>query len=172
MAKSVSNTGNNEVVLNLINSTELQKLFFELQDKVQMKVLNDAFKKSGKIILDTAKANFNATKKNLSKTKYSALSRSFKSKALRKEIGMVFGMQHREGYKYRFLNYGTVARFTKNGSKKRYTGTIKPSNFFTNAVTSQAENAQKNLSNEIVLSLERVVKKYEKNTGATQLKLF
>ena len=162
MVKTVSNTGNNEVVLNLINSTELQKLFFELQDKVQMKVLNDAFKKSGKIILDTAKANFNTTKKGKSKTNYSALSRAFRSKALYKTIGMVFGMQHREGYKYRFLNYGTVARFTKNGSRKRYTGTLKPSNFFTNAVTSQAENAQKNLSKEIELSLERVVKKYEK----------
>lgn len=161
MAKTVSNTGNNEVVLELINSTELQKLFFELQDKIQMKVLNDAFKKSGKVILDTAKANFNATKKNLSKTGYSALSRSFKSKALRNAIGMVFGMQHREGYKYRFLNYGTVARFTK-GNKPRYTGIIKPSNFFINAVTSQAANAQATLSNEIELSLERVVKKYEK----------
>jgi len=161
MAKTVSNTGNNEVVLNLINSTELQKLFFELQDKVQMKVLNDAFKKAGKVILDTAKTNFNATKKGKSKTNYAGLSRSFKNKALKNDIGMIFGMQHREGYKYRFLNYGTLKRFTKN-KKKRYTGTIKPFNFFTNAVTSQTANAQATLSKEIELSLERVVKKYEK----------
>lgn len=162
MAKSVSNTGNNEVVLKLINSTDLQKLFFELQDKIQMKVLNEAFKKSGKVFLDTAKSNFNGVKKGLSKTNYDGLSRSFKSRALRNDIGMVFGMQNKEGYKYRFLNYGTVARFTK-GSKPRFTGIIKPSNFFTDAVTSQALNAQNMLSNEIVLSLERVVKKFEKN---------
>lgn len=160
MAVTVSNTGNKEVVLSLINSSDLQKLFFELQDKVQMKVLNDAFKKSGKIILDTAKSNFNATKKGLSKTNYSALSRAFKSKALRKDIGMVFGMQHKEGYKYRFLNYGTKKRFTRT-KKPRYTGIIKPSNFFTDAVTSQAQNAQNMLSKEIQLSLERLVKKYE-----------
>jgi hypothetical protein len=162
MAKTVSNTGNNEVVLNLINSTDLQKLFFELQDKIQIKILEDALKKSSKVILDAAKTNFNATKKGKSKTKYSALSRAFKTKTLRKSIGIVLGMQHREGYKYRFLNYGTAKRFTK-GKKPRYTGTLKPSNFFTDAVTKQAENAQNRLSSEIILSLERVVKKYEKN---------
>lgn len=161
MAKTVSSTGNNEVVLNLINSTELQKLFFELQDKIQIKVLEDAFKKAGKIILDTAKTNFNSTKKGKSKTNYAGLNRSFKSKALRKSIGMIFGMQHREGYKYRFLNYGTAQRFTR-GKKPRYTGIIKPSNFFTNAVTTQAENARATLSKNIELSLEKIVKKYEK----------
>ncbi len=162
MAKTVSNTGNKEAVIKLINSSDLQKLFFELQDKVQMKVLNDAFKQSGKLITDAAKVNFNATKKGKSKTNYAALKRAFRNKPLRKDIGMVFGMQHRDGYKYRFLNYGTVKRFTKN-KKTRYTGIIKPSNFFTNAVTSQAENAQNALSKNITASLEKVVKKYEKS---------
>lgn len=161
MARTVSNTGNSEVVLNLINSTELQRLFTSLQDRIQIKVLEDALKKSGKVILDAAKSNFNATKKGKSKTNYAGLSRAFKSKALRRDnIGMLFGMQHREGYKYRFLNYGTVARFTR-GNRPRFTGTIQPSNFFTDAVTSQAENAQARLSNEIVLSLERLVRRYE-----------
>lgn len=159
MAVSVEKTGNSEFVLDLVNSTELQKLFFDLQDKIQMKVLNTAFRKSGKVILDTAKTNFNSTKKGKSKTNYSAFASSFKSKPLREDVGMVFGMQHREGYKYRFLNFGTKKRFTRE-KKPRFTGIIQPSNFFTNAVTSKADTAQSMLSAEIIKSLENVVKKY------------
>lgn len=159
MAVSVEKTGNGEFVLDLINSTELQKLFFDLQDKIQLKVLNTAFKKSGKIILDTAKVNFNATKKGLSRTNYSGFASSFKSKPLKENIGMVFGMQHREGYKYRFLNFGTKKRYTR-ATKPRFTGIIQPSNFFTDAVRDKAETAQNSLSAEIIKSIENVVKKY------------
>lgn len=160
MAISVSNTGNESFVLEQINSNELQKLFFELTDTVQMRVLNAALRKSGKIFIDTAKVNFQSTKKGFSKTNYSMFSKSFKSKPLKSDVGMLFGMEHREGYKYRFLNFGTKARYTK--SSKRYTGVIKASNFFTNAVTSKRDEAQNMLSDEIIKSLERVVKKYEK----------
>lgn len=163
MAKSVGKA-DAAFVLKYLNSTELQKLFFELQDSVQIKVLDGAFRKAGKIIIDTAKTNFNATKKGLSKTNYSIFSKSFKAKALKKDIGMIFGMQHREGYKYRFLNYGTKDRFTRS-KQPRFTGVIKPSLFFNKAVQSQGDNALNNLSNEIVLSLERVVKKYESNAA-------
>lgn len=159
MAVSVEKTGNSEFVLELINSTELQKLFFDLQDKVQMRVLNTAFKKSGKIILDTAKINFKSIKKGLSKTNYKALTSAFKSRPLREDVGMIFGMQHREGYKYRFLNFGTKKRYTRDNNP-RYTGIIKPSNFFTNAVNDKGETAQNILSDEIIKSLENVIKKY------------
>ena len=163
MAVSVKKSGNTAFVLEHINAADLQKLFLELTDNIQMKVLNDAFKKSGKVIIDTAKSNFKSTKKGFSKTNYSMFNKSFKSKALKKDVGMIFGMQHREGFKYRFLNFGTKERFTK--SKKRFTGVIKASNFFTDAVTSKSGDAQSMLSNEIVLSLDRVVKKYEKNAS-------
>lgn len=162
--KTVTNTGNSEVVLEFINSTELQKLFFELQDSIQMKVLDAAFRKAGKPILDTAKSNFNATKKGLSTTGYALLNKAFKSRALKKDVGMVFGMQHREGYKYRFLNFGTDGRYTRS-KHPRYTGIIKPSLFFTDAVKTQAGNAQNMLSDEIVASLERLVKRYEKKAN-------
>jgi len=130
-----------------------------------MQILNAAFRKSSKPILDTAKSNFEATKKGKSESGYAGLASAFKTKALRTDVGMVIGMQHKEGYKYRFLNYGTAARYTKKGKKKRFTGVIKPSNFFTNAVTSSGGEAQNMLSNEIILSLERCVKKYEKRAG-------
>ena len=178
MVRTVANTGNSEFVLGLINSTELQKLFFELKDSIQMQVLNFAFRKAGKIINDTAISNFEGTKKNKSKTGYADLAKSFKSKALKKNVGMVFGMQSRVGYKYRFLNFGTKERnyrikkgmvtgvgFYKQDKKTHFTGIIKPSNFFTNAVASSSNTAQNMLSDEIILSLERVVRRYEKKAG-------
>lgn len=172
MAKTLSNT-NTDFVLKLLNTDEQKKLFFELKDNIQIKTLNSAFRKAGKIILDTAKSNFDSTKKNKSLTSYSDLAKSFKMKAMKSEIGMIIGMEHRQGYKYRFLNYGTKERFYKtkggkagfykNAKSQHSTGVIKPSNFFTNAVSSKSNEAQESLSNEIILSLERVVKKYEKN---------
>jgi len=163
MAKVLSNN-QSDFVLSCLNTTELQKLFSELKDNVQMQILNAAFRKSSKVILDTAKSNFESTKKGKSETGYAGLASAFKTKALRSDVGMVIGMQHKEGYKYRFLNYGTAARFTK-GKTKRFKGAIKPSLFFSNAVESQSDNAQNLLSNEIILSLERCVKKYEKRAS-------
>jgi len=178
MARTVTNKGNGDFVLGLLNSTELQKFFFELKDSIQMQVLNFAFKKAGKIINDTAIQNFEGTKKGKSKTGYADLAKSFKSKALRKNVGMVFGMQSKVGYKYRFLNFGTAGRnykikkgmvtgvgFYKQDKKTHFTGAIKPSNFFTNAVASSSDTANNMLSNEIILSLERVVKRFERKAG-------
>lgn len=162
MAKQLTG-GSAEFVFELVNAGELNKLFLELQTSVQIKVLEGAFRKAGKPILTTAKSNFNATKQGLSRTGYAMLSKAFKAKVMKKEIGMVFGMQHREGYKYRFLNFGTKERFTrKNG---RFSGVIKPSKFFTNAVESTAGTVQSTLSKEIILSLERTVKKYDKKAS-------
>lgn len=159
MATSLSNIGE-AFIIDLVNADDLKKLFADLKDGVQMKVLNAAFKKSGKIILDAAKTNFQTTKKGFSKTNYADFRKSFKSKALKKDIGMIFGMQHREGYKYRFINFGTKERYTR--TTKRFTGIIKPSSFFTSAVESKTEQAQAMLAGNIVESLERLVNKYEK----------
>lgn len=155
---------NKDIVLKLLNSDELQKLFFELKDKVQMRILNAAFRKSGKPILDTAKTNFNAIKKDKSKTNYSALSESFKMKPMKKEVGLIVGMQHREGYKYRFINFGTKERFTRRkfSRKGHSTGSLQPSQFFTKAVESNYENSMKMLAENIQKGLENTIKRYEK----------
>jgi len=164
MARSVTSTGNEEFVLKLLNTDEQQKLFFELTDAVQMNVLNAAFRKAGKVILDAAKSNFDSTKKMKSTTNYADLAKSFKMATIKGDVGMRIGMQAKEGFKYRFLNFGTKARFTK-GKTKRFTGVINPSMFFTNAVENNAEQAQSMLSDEIILSLERCVRRYEKKAG-------
>ena len=181
MRKTVTNTGNVYFVLNLLNSDDLNKLFFELKDNIQMNVLNGAFRKAGKVILDAAKTNFNAIKKGFSKTGYSELDKGMKIQPLQNQVGVKIGMQHREGYKYRFINDGTKERqyqigkkfkpnegfksFYKSDKLTHSTGMLKPTEFFDNAVDSQADTAQNMLSDEIVLSLERCVRRYEKKAG-------
>lgn len=179
MAKTVSNNSQ-ELALKFLNTAEQQQLFSELIDSVQIKILNFAFRKAGKIILDNSKSNFDGVKKNKSKTGYADLDKSFKMKQMHTEIGMIIGMQAKEGYKYRFLNYGTKKRsyklkskffggdgkagFYKTSSTEHFTGTIQPNRFFTDAVESNADNVLNTLSNEIVNKFESVVKKYEKST--------
>lgn len=180
MAKTVSNT-DTDFALAMINSQDLKKLFDELQSSVQIQVLNAAFRKAGKPILEQAKANFMAIKKGKSKDGYSTFDKAFKMTALKKDIGMIIGLKHQEGYKYRFIEYGTAERqykvkksssnkegkagFYKSAAGMHSTGVIKPSQFFENAVAQKGNESQELLSAEIVLSLERCVKRYEKNAS-------
>ena len=180
MAKTLTDK-DNQFVIQYLNTAELQQLFTELADNVQMKILNTAFRKAGKTILDSAKENFNASKKNKSKTGYNDLEKSFKMKPFKRVVGMLIGMEHKEGYKYRFINYGTKEReykigksfksfagvkgFYKSDKLTHSTGIIKPSEFFTKAVESQGDKAQNMLADEINLSMEKTIKRYEKNAS-------
>lgn len=179
MAKQLT-TKDGAFVFDIINDVDQQKLFSELADTVQISALNSAMRKAGKIILNQAKTNFLAIKKDKSKTGYADFDKAFKIKAQRSVVGVIVGMQHRAGYKYRFLNYGTADRqykishsifsghrgkagFYKTSKSLHETGKINPSNFFNDAVDSTASTVQSTLSDNIVLSLEGVVKKYENN---------
>ena len=163
MAKTVSNQ-NQEFALKMLNTEEQQKLFTELQTSVQISVLNAAFKRAGKPIIDQAKSNFYAIKKDKSSDNYAGFDKAFKMTALKKDIGMIIGLKHAEGYKYRFIEYGTKERFTK-GKGAHFTGVINPTKFFENAVEQKGEESQNMLSDEIVLSLERCVKRYDRKAG-------
>ena len=162
MATSLAWNGGSEFVIGLINSTELSKLFFDLEDKLQMEVLNTAFKQSAKIITDAAKSNFSTTKKGLSKTGYTAIATGFTSRPLKNDIGVVFGLKHKDGYKYLFLNYGTKARLTKQRTPRKR-GAIIGSLFFTNAVRNNSEAAYNSLSNGIIETLEKIVNSHGNN---------
>jgi ribosomal protein L33 len=153
-----------DLTLEVINDKELLKLFNELIPKVQSKIIAGGFRTASKIILDQAKINFHATKKGKSRTGYAGINSMFKSKPLRApKIGAVVGLSSKEGYKYRFENYGTEDRFymTKN-NKKHETGKIKATKFFDNAVEAKQEAANRAISEAIVDSLKKTIIKYDK----------
>jgi len=174
----VLNSSNKQYVIELLNDGDQKEMFLALKDNIQVRVLNSAFRKAGKLIIDQARTNFNATKKNKSLTNYSEFDEGLKMQQAKTKLGIKIGMQHREGYKYRFLNYGTADRFYKISSSKsntkgtagfyasdkttHNTGVIKPNKFFTNAVEQKGDEAQTTLNTEIVNVFEKTVARYFK----------
>jgi hypothetical protein len=149
--------------LTLINDKELMALFNELTPKVRDKIVNTGLKNAARLIISEAKRNFKTTKKNKSKTGYRDFNSTFKVKEMKSKPGVIAGMQHREGYKYRFLNYGTDTRNYKTKSGKIHnTGKIEPTNFFTYAVESKKQTAEKDIQEAITKSMNRTVEKYNK----------
>lgn len=144
--------------LKIINTTELQNIFLEMENSMQVKVLNKAFKQASESILNVAKSNFNSIKKGESSTGYTTLSKGFKTRSTKNELGMVFGLQESGLFKYRWINYGTKERFTK-GKNPRSTGVIQPTLFFTRAVDSTIDKAQSNISDGIIKVLQDIIKK-------------
>ncbi len=162
----------NDVNLDIINDKELLKLFNELDVRVQSRVINAGFRKAANLIMKQAKANLKQIKKGKSKTGYANINRIFKIQPLKSDgnIGVKAGIT-KEGYKYRWLNWGTDNRkytikkrkfFKKNNVKEHNTGLIKPSHFFSNAVDSTKGEAQKNVNEAIINSLKNVIRKYER----------
>jgi len=151
-------------MLDVINDKKLLKLFNELQPKVQSTIIAGGFRRAGKIILDEAKINFKASKKNKSKTEYAGANSMFKVKKLRRpRIGAVVGIGGEKGYKYRFQNDGTDDREyrSKSGAIHR-TGRINKTSFFTDAVETKAKTAMDAVNDSIKTSMEATVKRYNK----------
>ena len=163
MAKFVQNDYD-EIGLTFINDQETLKLFNELVANVQGKIILEGLKKAAKPILETAKTTFQRYKKNQSKTNYADLKKSARIKSRRKrkdELGVIVGFT-REGYKYRWINWGTDDRFytTKKNKKEKYVGKLEKTNFFFDAVDQSRPQAEAAVSQEIKTSLERTMKKY------------
>lgn len=151
---------NNDIKLEIVNNKELTDLFAELTSKNQQKVILDAFRISSKLILDEAKSNFQSKKKNTSKTDYKEILKSFKTEPMKSKLGLKVGVKY---YKAHWINWGTEDRsyFTKSGVEHK-TGKIERTDFFNDAVESKKEEASKMINDNIIISMERMIKKYNK----------
>ena len=150
--------------LEIINDKKLQEMFKDFIPSVQNKIVMNGMKQAANVILTKAKSNFKSTRKNKSKTGYKNLNSSFKSQPMKKTFGLIVGVKN---YKYGWIDKGTEDRYykIKNISKKHnvfkhITGKIKPTDFFTKAVKENEPNSYKNISDAIITSLEKTVKKY------------
>jgi hypothetical protein len=152
-----------EAKFSIINDRELYKLFQELTPSVQNKIINTGLKNAARLIINEAKRNFKTVKKNKSQTNYEDFNSSFTIRNMKSKAGVIAGMSAREGYKYRFINFGTADRNykTKNG-KAHKTGKIEQTSFFTNAVESRKETAQKDVQEAITKAMNKTVEKYNK----------
>lgn len=159
-----------KVDFKILNDDQQLKLFKELPIKDQNRVINSAMRSSGNMILKAAKSNFNAVKKGKSKTNYKYIKYQVQPTKKANEFGVIIGIKN---YKARWIEWGTDNRvykikkrnsFYKNDitTTEHKTGKIQPTHFFYNAVDSTKAQAQKNLSDAVVKSLERVVRKNNK----------
>ena len=118
-----------------------------------------------------------SVKKNKSKTNYKNFNKIFKIESLKNEkngFGLKLGIT-KEGYKYRWLQWGTEERtyikgtkkslksfFIKQGKKEHRTGKITGTNFFYGAVERKQKEANEMISDAVVQNFERIIKKYNK----------
>jgi hypothetical protein len=161
--------------LSVLNTVELQKLFSELQTSVQNRIVLQGMRNAAQIILQQAKSNFKSRQKGKSKTGYKDFNKSFATAPMRSQFGLVVGVKN---YKYKWSEWGTAERSYKTGVKKSLwkktndgsghkTGKVVATYFFFDAVRSKSVEAQNAVSNAIVESLERTVKKFEKQDAKT-----
>ncbi len=111
-----------DIGIRFINEKETLKFFNELNSTVQSKIILNALRTSGKVISQQIKTNFLMQKKDKSKTNYRDLSKTLKianRKKKENQLGVIIGIT-KEGYKYRWIQWGTEDRYTKK--KKSYRG--------------------------------------------------
>lgn len=159
--------------INIINDAELQKLFTELIPSVQNKVVFGGMRTAAGIIKNRVLSIFDSVKKNKSKTNYKAAKKELKIENMKSGIGVKVGYT-KEGFKYRWIQWGTKDRYYKKGVKRsiwrkksdqtggHFTGALEKTDFFYKAVRETSSEAQNKVSQAILESLEKTVRKYEK----------
>jgi hypothetical protein len=144
----------------LMGDVELGKLFDELQPKIQNNIVKAGYKKAGDIILQQAKSNFKSSFQNAGKMNFLQY---FKNLPLQTKIGEKIGVTGNKAYILKFLNYGTIDRhYTTRSSADHFTGMLKATDFFTNAVEQTKDVAMDAVQKSIVDSMNKTVEKYNK----------
>lgn len=147
-----------EAELNIQKTEELVKLFDELTFQNQKKVVVNAAKRAGKIILDQAKQNLDGAVK-VKGQRYREIRRGFRIEPLRTNMGAAVGVKH---YIAKWLEEGTKERYTRKGIKKAYRGKMVGTKFFENAVNAKKNEAVESFQGLLVDEMEKLVEKYSK----------
>jgi len=164
-----------ETGMSITNAKQMIEMLKGLNPALKSKVVIDGLQAAGRVINDEAKRNLFAARKFKSKTNYSYYSRAFRVDNYKarnaNELGGVKVGVTKEGYKLRWIQWGTKERSyyntstskvskSKLGSKHR-TGAMKGTNFFYAAVQSKQKEAFEIISSAIIKSLEDNVNKYK-----------
>lgn len=140
-----------EVDIIPFNGDELIRLLNGLQEEIRKEVISDAFVEGAIVINQQAKQNLFASRKLKSKSGYSYYNSLFSVEELKRNIGVKYGVKHREGYKLRWVEWGTKERKTSTDQSR---GNITATNFFYNAVAQKQGLAKQTISNSILKALE------------------
>lgn len=164
-----------ETGISITNSKQVIAMLNGLVPALKTRVVEDGLRAAGNVINSQALRNLYATKKGKSKTNYSYYSRVFKVDLYKprndNELGGAKVGILKEGYKLRWIQWGTAQRFyyrtsTSKAKKnalgtKHKTGSLKATNFFFSAVQSKQKEAFEAISGAIIKSIEENVNKYK-----------
>jgi hypothetical protein len=155
MRQSVGNIG-----FVLMGDVELGELFNSLIPRVQDNIVKAGYKKGGKLILDQALSNFKQRFNDAGKMNFKQY---FKNLPLKSKVGEKIGATGDKAYILRFLEYGTNERqYKTRNSGNHFTGKLKSSQFFSDAVEAKGAEAMNEVQKGIIESMEKTVAKYSK----------
>ena len=148
--------------MKLLNAGDFAQMLNELEPKEQNKVVMQGFRLAGKIINNQAKDNFRAVQKNKSTDNYRGFASMFKTKVMRKKVGVVVGVQDKKkGYIYRFLdnNEGQPREYK---SRRGNSGVLPATHFFEKAVETKQGEAEATIEENVILAMEKTVEKWSR----------
>lgn len=145
--------------IEITNEKDALKLFDELTKVNQNRIINSALRNSAKPIKDDIITNFKS--RHQTKSGYKKIRKSVKIQKMKSKNGVKVGLKSDDSFRYRFLEYGTVAnRMTREKQLNR--GGITGSRFFADAVGSNKSDVENKISQAIIDSLNKLVAKYNK----------
>lgn len=159
------------------NTEQLLQLLSQYAAVVQTKAVNAAMEKAAEYVNAQALIKLHASKKGTSRTGYKYYSSAFRHEPLRTDepdtAGIRFGVSSRkEGYKLRWLEWGTDERhtykrtnaLTKKISEPAYRGFVEGNHFFFGTVRTSEDPVFRILSETVIKELERLTDAANKST--------
>jgi len=161
-----------ETGLKIENSDQLVKLLKSYPEVVRNAAVIKGMEAGAEMLNESAKARLFASRKGASKTNYSYYAAAFKKESLRSKTPDTVGVRtgvydKRQGYKLRWLEWGTGQRFTRTrknaltgaSTLKKSRGKMQGSHFFFEALRGKQDAFFRTLSNVVIKALEDTTSK-------------
>lgn len=156
------------VSLRVENKEQIKRIFDGLTPENQKPIYKKALQAGAKVLKDEIKIKFKTTNKGFSKSGYSNITKTLKSSAMYRKAGIKVGYQGEDAYKTHWINWGAgrtsgnegEGRYTKKMKRYKvphYSGIIKRTNFFYDAVLSKEQEANDTLSEVIIKETEKFI---------------
>jgi hypothetical protein len=155
-----------DIGIELLGDKELGLLFNELKPNIQNQIINEGYRRAGRIILNQAVQNF---KTRVNDKGVLNLAQYFTIRSLKSKIGCRVGVLPMGGklsksYIVRFLERGVTDRkyTSKRNRVNHFTGSVSARNFFSDAVNDKKDEAEESVQQSIVDAMNKIIQKYSK----------
>lgn len=143
-------------LVKIFGADELVKAFQELDYELQSKILNNAFRKAGKLIMSAAQGNLGGSYKHVQKS----LTMSFRKEIQTLNVG---ASKRKGGHLAHIAESGTKNRqYTTKTGRTHKTGRVIGKQFWERANIETATEVENVIYDEIRQRFDKILKKYNK----------